>query len=248
MLIVFNLALERLDIDKQVSNANARMANLVSQLGLGNTLYYNLASMGAGELRISFPWQNNEDIPERTFSFLRRMHWRAKRGFLKDHNARLSFETREMLLNLKKKHTLVAVWTGSSHEAQERLKQTRFLDFFGDNVVDYGDAPENYGDKTSVGLYREAFRRMRTSPCDTIIVSDTPQGVEEARIVKPLAVVGYVASSQELDEKGHQYRALEQAGADHIVIGGASVCALPDYIYGKRQLSSTLALVNRRFE
>ncbi len=247
MLMVFNLDWKRFSIATQVAEANAFMLEMASTLGLSERIIFNCSSMGAGEWVLKKRGQE-EDISPDTLNYVRWHHHQVVEAVRGDAQYRLNHETREMLQSLRRAgHDLVAVFTGATVALEEVLRGARCREIFADNVVGYDrlhDSRRN--DLTGVGLYREACRRARTDAAKTVIVSDDPDGVVDAKPVRPQATVGYVGSAEPDAEKDAHIRELEGAKPDYTLIGGASVACLP-FLFGARAEHRATQVATREF-
>ncbi|MFA7277212.1 MAG: hypothetical protein WC043_10485 [Pseudobdellovibrionaceae bacterium] len=248
MLAIFNLDWDRFSISQQVIEANQFMEELARDVGLSERIIFNCASMGVGEYILPFAKEEKpEDIPSDKLNYLRWHHHHVRQAMQEDRDYRLNHETREMLVSMRRAgHTLIAVFTGATKELEEGLKEARCLDVFEDNVVGYDRlANPRSHDLTCMGLYHQAGALGRIPLCESIIVADQPQGVEEAKYVKPQAVVGYVSSAEEETKKEAHIKDMEGAGADYTLIGGYTVACLP-FLFEARadQRASKIAFTN----
>ncbi len=232
MLAIFNLDWNRFSISEQVAEASIFMADLARDVGLGNRVMFNCASMGTGEHVLPFAeGELAEDVSSDALNYLRWQHHHVREALKQDPDYRLNFETREMLSFMRKAgHVLVAVFTGATRDLEKGLEQARCRDVFEDHVIGYDrlTAKRRWSeDLTSAGLYRQAGNIGRHPLYDALIVADHPEGVEDARAVKPQAVVGYINSSETDANKDRHIKDLESAGADYTLIGGHAVACLP---------------------
>ncbi|MDD3021841.1 MAG: hypothetical protein PHX61_12810 [Alphaproteobacteria bacterium] len=250
MRVVLLLDWSRVNIAQQVSKANHRMDEMTREVGLAKKVVFNLASLGAGEWMTDMAWLPNEEPDEQKklnqskLDMLRRFHWRVKQQFEDDIKVRENRETREMVSGLKQRgHTLTIVWPAPDEilDTVVKLKDARALDFFEQQLNDVIDG-------RAVGHHEGALDRRLgmaiTNPRETIIVSDFPEGVESAKKLRECAVVGYVPSNQDFDQKGLQLKALASAGADYALIGGYTVSAVPDMLARKQIMKKIMAGVS----
>ncbi len=252
MLIVFNLDWQRFNIDRQVSAANRKINALAEEKKAGHFIIFNLASLGAGERIIDRVARQHDQTPvaeagrpdPRAIDYLRRRHWRIARDLQKDNNFKAYRDAAEMLAGLKSRgHRLAAVFTGASAVAEQALKWARALDYFEDRVYGYDSLKSRRDDLTSKGIYLQALKENKTAPADSIIVADSPEAIEESVVLKPMAVAGYLDPYLKDTEIDRRLAEMRQAGAGYAVVGGHSVSSLPDYLWGRRRLQSTLDVI-----
>lgn len=247
MLMVFNLDWKRFSIAPQMAEANAFMQEMALSLDISERIIFNCASMGAGEWILK-KREGQEDIPSDTLNYVRWHHHKVVEAVRSDAQYRINFETREMLQSLRRAgHGLVAVFTGATNVLEDILRGARCRDIFADNVVGYDRLHDSRRtDLTGVGLYREACRRAGTEPAKTVIVSDDPDGVVDAKPILPQATVGYVASAESDPEKDAHIKALEGVSPDYTLIGGASVACLP-FLFEARAEHRATQVTTREF-
>lgn len=246
MNIVLLLDWQRFNISSQVSSANARMGEMTKMLGLGDMMVFNIASMGAGELMTRFAWikKGEEESPEQrktsgaVLDTIRRFHWRVKTEFQNHQVVRTNHETREMIIGLRKGgHGLKVVWDGAAEGIARDLIDARALDYFEEQIgpeLDYRQAEEL---QTLDGRLGQAIN----DPSKTLIVADSGEMVERAKKAHVRAVVGYVPSAQQFDEKGRQLKELTGAGADFAVIGGSTVGCIPGRLETRSIMNKIIA-------
>ncbi|MDY0029844.1 MAG: hypothetical protein RBR86_07875 [Pseudobdellovibrionaceae bacterium] len=238
MLAIFNLDWKRFSISKQVAEAGNFMSRLTRDVGVGDRVIFNCASMGTGEYVLPFAdGERAEDVSSDALNYLRWQHHHVREALKQDQDYRLNFETREMLSSMRKSgHVLVAVFTGATHDLEKGLEEARCRDVFEDHVIGYDrlTARRRWSeDLTSAGLYRQAGHVGRLPLYEALIVADHPEGVEDACAVRPQAVVGYIGMAEEDAYKDAHIKDLESAGADYTLIGGHAVACLP-YLFQAR--------------
>ena len=249
MLIIFNLSWDNFDIDARAGAATRRMNGLAAEKGAGNHVIFNLASLGAGEWVTDAvkPKKEEERPAARTMDYLRRRHWRMLRDLNRDETVRAYRDSAEMLAILRRDgHRLAAVHTGPTGAAETQLQRARMLDYFEDAVYGYDRRPKGAWDLTARGLYMAALRDGKTPPHEAMVVADTPEAIEDARPLKPGVVAAYLNPYQGADSIGARLKEMKASGADYAVCGGHSIANLPDHVFGRRALQSTLDTVLRR--
>lgn len=253
MLMIFNLDWPSISISEQVFVANRGMRRLAEAVGLCDKVIYNCGSMGACERVL--PFSNPEKAATSDELNYLRWHLKIARDELAENPIfRLNHETREMIGALKTAgHSLAAVWAGATQKLETGLEGARCRDAFGEAVFGYDRLPKSTTkDYTSVRLCREAARASQADLHDSIIVADSPEGVEEGKNVGTRAVVGYVPSAEPEAKKTHHIAELEEAGADYTLIGGYCVATLPALFttlsdhQARQQMKSILSDLNKR--
>ena len=266
MLVVFNLGWERFDIDRKVSAGNHRLHNVVAEKNAGHFIIFNLASLGAGERIIDrkerrenarqkdpdfdtkvaamrlVPEEKDrpmeEGVPnQKTIDFLRHYHAQVASPLRSDEKFKAYRDAAEMLAKLKAHgHDLAVAFTGASKEAEQKLKLARTLDYFGDKVYGRDSLEHDKDDLTSRAIYRHAMWKSRAEPDESIIVSDSADGICDGKAVRPLALIGYVDPYLAEDEIDIRIREMREAGAHFAVVGGNHVSSIPDFILSNRGL------------
>lgn len=263
MLVVFHLGWDRFNIDQKVAAANRKISGIARDKQADHLMIFNLASLGAGEIiidrqeRIENARKSDPDFdsklkalgvddvsyerpPARAIDYIRRRHWRIARDLGHDNQFKAYRDAAEMLLTLRTRgHQLAAVFTGASKDAQLGLKRARALDYFEDHV--YG-----YSDLTTRGVYLHAMKMQKTAPADSIIVADSAEGIEDGASLKPMALEGYLDPYLDNAAIDLKLAEMRQAGAAYAVVGGHGISSLPDFLFGRRQLKSTIDTVNKK--
>lgn len=266
MLVVFNLGWERFDIDSKVSLGNQRLNGVAAEKKAGHFIIFNLASLGAGERIIDrkerrenarkkdpdfdrkiaamrlVPKEKDRPMEEgapdqKTVDFLRHYHAQIAKPLHRDENFKAYRDAAEMLARLKARgHDLAVAFTGASKEVEQKLKLARTLDYFGDKVYGHDSLEMDKHDLTSCAVYRHAMWKSRAEPNESIIVSDSADGICEGKAVKPLALIGYVDPYLAEDAIDVRIREMREAGAHFAVVGGNYVSTIPDFILSNRGL------------
>jgi hypothetical protein len=111
---------------------------------------------------------------------------------------------------------------------ERSLEETRTRDFFEEHV--YGDDRRDQhrqGDLTFTGLYRSVVVHQRSPFDETMIVADHPDGITEAKPMRPRAAIGYVAPLSSETEQSIHFREMEMAGADYVVTTSRDLTMMP---------------------
>lgn len=270
MLVVFHLGWDRFDIDQKVAAANRKISDIARDKQAAHMMIFNLASLGAGEIiidrqeRIENARKNDPDFdsklkalgvddvsyerpPARAIDYIRRRHWRIARDLGHDNQFKAYRDAAEMLLTLRTRgHQLAAVFTGASKDAQLGLKRARALDYFEDHVYGYDSLKSGNHDLTARGVYLHAMKMQKTAPADSIIVADSAEGIEDGVSLKPMALAGYLDPYLDNAAIDLKLAEMRQAGAAYAVVGGHAISSLPDFLFGRRQLKSTIDTVNKK--
>jgi len=251
-----------------VSAANQMLSGIAKSKKIDHFVIFNAASLSAGETIINSPERlkrareadpdfdqkalekglSKEDLDqlstapdERTMDYIRRRHWRIVRDLSRSDDFKAYRDSAEMLANLKRQqHQLAVVHTGPTRDLEQDLKRSRALDYFEDAVFGYDRLPKTESDLTYCGLYKEVMRNQKTAPQDSIIITDTPEGVEDAQPVRPRVIAAYLTLHKDKTRVTDRLKEMSEAGADYAFSAGYHVANLPENLFGRRALTSTM--------
>lgn len=239
MLFVFHLSWPDYDISAQISRANQNLAQIAKAEGLDAQLQFNCASLGAGELRTGTPGARKDDQPIETLKMdsIRRFHRRELGVLEQDGSYRAYKELAVALKTLKGNgHHISAIGLYPRRSMEAMLEDGHIRDYFEDAVYGIETVEKWAPEESSLSrVYIAAIRDDHSPTDESVVVSDTVEGVKVGKLISPRSVIGYVPSSVAYQQNGPSIRKLEKAGADLTVSTEADLSSLPWLLTGKAQ-------------
>ncbi len=253
MLMMFNLDWKSCDIDEKVTRASRGLRTLITAMGAGHRVQYDLASLGAGET--IFPERATEkSVSKEIIDFIREQHAEARAELGKD---KAFAHYRDMAFMLKglqgDRHTLVAIFAGEAAECQEHLERARLSKYFGGHV--YGFDSVKHGKPTLQALFNQVMTAAAVNPHDaaiyrnnaneSIIVDDTEAGIRASRTLDVPGLAYISVQSCPDDEVFERTERMQAAGARAIATTPHDLAVLPYTIVSRPDERSRLpAYVN----
>ncbi len=239
MLFVFHLSWPDYDVNAPISEANHRLETLAKAEGLDHRVQFNCASLQGGEVLIGTPGARDQDeqIDRLRFDSMRRFYERELKILGKDRTYVTYKELGTSLKTLRRDgHAVSAVGLYPRKSVEVMLEEGRIRDFFEDAVFGLESLEKWVPDDTSLGMIcMAAFKAGKAPRDESVVVSDTAEGVRTAKMLHPRSVVGYVPSYVGYLENGPSIRKLEKAGADITVSNEVDLASIPWLLTGQSQ-------------
>lgn len=253
MLMMFHLDWKSCDIDKKITQASRNLRTLITAMGAGHRVQYDLASLGAGET--IFPERASEKtVSPETIDFIREQHAELRAGLGKDKAFSHYRDMASMLKGLQgDRHTLAAIFAGETAECQEHLDRARLSRYFGGHV--YGFDSVKQGKPTLQTLFNQVMTAAAVNPHDaaiyrnnaneSIIVDDTEAGIRASRTLDVPGLAYISTQNCPDDEVVERAGRMQAAGARAIATTPHDLATLPYTIFSRPDERSRLpAYVN----